>query len=114
MSNCLETSLSENGNADLNYDYSTDQSGTDIDLYFDPFLQPNPNLSNAIAHRSTFQGLGGERHQHNASLQQPSANNASAKPADKAGSSRNGQRARKLQLSDVDWYARRIRSTYRS
>ena len=106
--------LPKKGNADSDHDYSTDQSGTDNDLYFDPFLQPNPNLSNAITHRSTFQGLGGERHQHNASLQQPSANNASARPADKAGSSRNGQRARKLQLSDVDWYARRTRSDCRS
>ena len=100
----------------LNYDLqgsSADQSGTDNNLYFDPFLQPNPNLLPiAMAHGSS-QGLGGERHQHNASLQQPSANNANTRPAEKSGSSRNGQRARKLQLSDVDWYDRRTGSKRR-
>lgn len=49
-------------------------------------------------------GLGGERHQHNASLHQASPSNAGARPpADKSSANRSGQRARKLQLSDVDW-----------
>ena len=91
----------------LNYDLQgsgAEQIGTDCDLYFDPFLRPNPNYPQfTIAHKSGFEGLGGERHQHNASLQQTS-NNSNARPADKSGSNRNGQRARKLQLSDVDWY----------
>lgn len=101
----------------LNYDLqgsTADQSGTDSELYFDPFVHPNPNFpAIAIAHSSTSEGLGGERHQHNASLQQATANNANARPAEKSGSSRSGQRARKLQLSDVDWYDRRTGSTRR-
>ena len=101
----------------LNYDLqgaTADQSGIDNDLYFDPFAHPNPNFPRiANAHVSASQGLGGERHQHNASLQQSAGNNANARPADKSGSSRSGQRARKLQLSDVDWYDRRTGSSRR-
>ena len=102
----------------LNYDLqgsNTDQSGIDNDFYFDPFLEPNPNFFPVtVAHNSAFEGLAGERHQHNASLQQTMANNVNAKPAEKTGSNRNGQRARKLQLSDVEWYDRRTGSTRRS
>lgn len=45
----------------------------------------------------------GERHQHNASLssRQPSSNAKAA--MDKSSFNRRGDRARKLQLSDVDW-----------
>ncbi len=109
----------------LNYDLqdsNTDQTGTDNDLYFDYFSHTNPNLpqrspslslltpmdASASAHNDSFQGLGGDKHnaahhQHNASLLQ-SSNHANPKPADKSGASRSGHRARKLQLSDVDWY----------
>ena len=102
----------------LNYDLQgsgTEQSGTDNDLYFDPFLQPNPNiLPITIAHNSRHEGLAGERHQHNASLQQTMANHGNARAADKSGPNRSGQRARKLQLSDVDWYDRGTGSPRRS
>jgi regulator of nonsense transcripts 2 len=108
----------------LNYDLqdsSTDQAGTAIDL-FDYFSHPNPNLPkppggflyvvpqemNTLAHNDSSEGLGGEKHstshhQHNASLYQ-SSNNSNARPVDKSGTNRSGHRARKLQLSDVDWY----------
>lgn len=107
----------------LNYelqDSSTDQTGTETDLYFDYFSHPNPNLSlrnpntrpkapldmNILAHNDTSQGLGsGEKHLHNASLHQSSpANNTNARSENKSSSNRTGHRARKLQLSDVDWY----------
>ena len=101
----------------LNYDLqgsTADQSGIDTDLYFDPFVQPNPNFPQIMnAHESASQGLGGERHQHNPSLQQPTANSTNARPAEKSGPSRGGHRARKLQLSDVDWYDRGTGSTRR-
>ncbi|KAL8825400.1 MAG: hypothetical protein Q9191_004440 [Dirinaria sp. TL-2023a] len=101
----------------LNYDLqgsSTEQSGIDNDLYFDCFSNPNPNLpcesTNTYSH--PYQGLGGERHQHNASLRQASPSNASARPpSDRSGANRSGQRARKLQLSDVDWYEQRSHSS---
>ncbi len=112
----------------LSYDpeSSTDQTGTAHDLYFDYFSQTNPNLPknkpgfphlaplvpleiNTLAHNDSSQGLGGEKHgashhQHNASLHQASSNHASARPSDKSGTNRSGHRARKLQLSDVNWY----------
>ena len=109
----------------LNYDLqdsNTDQAGTDNDLHFDYFSHTNPNFPqqsaglsslnalnrNTCAHNDSFQGLGVDKHnvahhQHNASLHQ-SSNHANPKPADKSGASRSGHRARKLQLSDVDWY----------
>ena len=109
----------------LNYDLqdsNTDQAGTDNDLYFDYFSHTNPNLpqrspglpsltpldENACAHNDSFQGPGVDKHnaahhQHNASLHQ-SSNHTNPRPADKSGASRSGHRARKLQLSDVDWY----------
>ena len=105
-------------------DSSTDQTGTDNNLYFDYFSQTNPNLPQqrtgfpnvapvqgiTLAHDSLSQGLGGEKHgvphhQHNASLHQSSSNSANSRPADRSGTNRGGHRARKLQLSDVDWYA---------
>ena len=109
----------------LSYDpeSSMDQTGTDNDLYFDYFSHTNPNLPqrNAgfpnlapmeqvmFAHDHVHKGLGTEKHgtshhQHNASLHQSSPNNANSRPSEKSGASRNGHRARKLQLSDVDWY----------
>jgi len=109
----------------LNYDLqdsSTDQAGTAIDP-LDYFSSPNPNLSkppggfpsvipleeNTLTHNVSSEGLGGEKHgashhQYNASLHQ-SSNSANARPADKSSTNRSGHRARKLQLSDVDWYA---------
>ena len=111
----------------LNYDLqdsNTDQAGTD-DLYFDYFSHTNPNLpqrlsgfssltplgKNTCAHNDSSQGLSVDKHnaahhQHNATLHQ-SSNHASPKPADRSGASRSGHRARKLQLSDVDWYDQR-------
>lgn len=109
----------------LNYDLqdSSTDAGTD-NAISDYFSHPNPNLrdqrpagfslvpldENTLAHSYLSEGLGGEKHgpshhQHNASLHQSSAsNNSNARPADKSGTNRSGHRARKLQLSDVDWY----------
>lgn len=111
----------------LNYDLQdTDQAGIENNLYFDYFSQPNPNLhlrirapcgpslvpleENILAHKYTVEGTGGDKHaisphhQPNASLHQPAT--ANARPVDKSSSNRSGHRARKLQLSDVDWYDR--------
>lgn len=103
----------------LNYDLhesNVDQIGIDDHLYLNSFPQPNPNIkvkppSVPIAHRSLSQGSGGgekhgpSHHQHNAPLHQSSSPaNTNPKIADRSGTNRNGQRARKLQLSDVDWY----------
>ena len=101
----------------LNYelhDSGTDPAGTIHQFYSDPILQPNPNcrtpiLSRSVAHSRLSQGSGIEKHvphhSHNASLHQTSLRSASeTKPADKAATNRGGHRARKLQLSDVDWY----------
>lgn len=112
----------------LNYDLQdTDQAGIEHNLYFDYFSQPNPNLrprnlgpplvplkENGFAHNDTVEGTGGEKHaishhQPNAPLQQSSA--ANAKAVDKSSSNRSGHRARKLQLSDVDWYDRNQKSS---
>ena len=109
----------------LNYDMqdSSTDAGTD-NIISDYFSHPNPNLSNrrpagfplapldenTLAHSSVSKGLSGEKHgsshhQHNASLHQSSASSVSnARPTDKTGTNRSGHRARKLQLSDVDWY----------
>ena len=104
----------------LNYDLqdsNTDQDGIDNSSYYHQyFSQPNPNLpkhyldsSTTVTHNRVSQGLvGGEKHsashhQHNASLHLSSVNYANSRVADK-GTNRSSQRARKLQLSDVDWY----------
>lgn len=105
----------------LNYDLtdsSADQGGTDNSLYLDHFSHPNPNLSHILkskyfTHNAQSQGLGGEKqqpaHPHNAPIQQsPVTNGANTKPAERTGGGRRGQQARKLQLSDVDWYAPRL------
>lgn len=116
----------------LNYDLqdSSTDAGTDtaISDYFSP---PNPNFrhqrpagfplvplnENTLAHNYLSKGLGGEKHasshhQHNASLQQSStSNNSIARPPDKSGTNRSGHRARKLQLSDVDWYDQKPESS---
>ncbi|MCJ1418254.1 hypothetical protein MMC32_004601 [Xylographa parallela] len=103
----------------LNYDLqdTADHDGTGNSLHSQYFSTPNPNLpkhyltsASTITHNHLSQGLGsGEKygashHQHNASLHQSAPNHATARPADKSGANRSGQRARKLQLSDVDWY----------
>ncbi|MCJ1402890.1 hypothetical protein MMC11_006111 [Xylographa trunciseda] len=103
----------------LNYDLqdSADHDGIDNSLYSQYFSTPNPNLPkhyhtlpSTITHSHLSQGLGGgekygaSHHQHNASLHQSAPNHSNARPADKSGANRSGQRARKLQLSDVDWY----------
>ena len=102
----------------LNYDLqesNTDQDGTDNNLYSIYFSQPNPNLpkhyfnpATTVTHDHMSQGLGsGEKHggashhQHNASLHQSSPAHGNARPV--GSGTHRGQRARKLQLSDVDW-----------
>lgn len=109
----------------LNYDLqdSSTDTGTE-NAVSDYFSHPNPNLrdhrtarlslvpldENTLAHNVLSEGLNGEKHgsshhQHNASLHQSSASsNSTARPVDKSGTNRSGHRARKLQLSDVDWY----------
>ena len=109
----------------LNYDLqdSSTDAGTENAIP-DFFSHPNPNLrnqrpagfplvpldENTFAHRYLSEGMAAEKHgsshhQHNASLHQSSASNHSnARPAEKSGTNRSGHRARKLQLSDVDWY----------
>lgn len=78
----------------LNYDLHDDNDASDgeDDHFFDSLLQPNANTKGS-------EGL--ERH----SASHPV--HPHVRPADKSGTSRNGQRARKLQLSDVDWYDRK-------
>lgn len=101
----------------LNYDLqesNVDQIGIQ-DHYFS---QPNPNLKarpklGTYAHLGFAQGPDGlerhgnsHHHQANASQHYPSSSssaNGNARPAGGPGTNRNGQRARKLQLSDVDW-----------
>ena len=109
----------------LNYDLqdSSTDTGTENTIS-DYFSHPNPNLrnhrptgfplvaldGNTLAHSCLSEGLSGEKHnsshhQHNASLHQSSAsNNSNTRPAERSGTNRSGHRARKLQLSDVDWY----------
>lgn len=74
----------------LNYELRDDTDVHDGDNdHFNSVLQPNTNTKGS---------QGPERH---------SASHTShlhVRPADKAGTTRSGQRARKLQLSDVDWY----------
>ena len=110
----------------LNYDLqesNTDQDGID-DLYSNYSFQPNPNLKKPSTHSRSIaayndvsKGLGGgdkhsaSHHQHNPTLHQSSPSHANARPAEKSGTHRNGQRARKLQLSDVDWYEQKPGST---
>jgi regulator of nonsense transcripts 2 len=70
----------------LNYDLRDDD--TDGDTPFHYTLQPNANRK----HTESFQGL-------------DKTPNPYAQPRlDKAGTNRSNQRARKLQLSDVNWY----------
>ena len=110
----------------LNYDLqdSSAESGTgSTNLLNDPFLHPNPNKRAPLLSRTNssvtpenieeieyahnaIQGTGGsEKHQQNAPLfQNPAHHTAAARSAEKSSSTRNGHRARKLQLSDVDWY----------
>lgn len=70
----------------LNYDLREDELEGDQDCYL---LQPNPN---------TKTSKGTEKY---------APSNARI---DKAGTTRHKQRARKLQLSDVDWYERRFKN----
>lgn len=106
----------------LNYDLSdssAEQAGTDNSLYLDYFSHPNPNLSRIrtsenVAHIYLSQGPGGEKqqpspHPINAPLQQsPITNGANHAPTNRSGGGRRGQQAKKLQLSDVDWYAAKL------
>ena len=94
----------------LNYDLqdSGETDGTTNDL----FLQPNPNLMHSEhplgpkAHNANQGSLTDKQHQYNAPLQQ-SPHHSNTRSFDKPSNARSGQRARKLQLSDVDWYDKR-------
>lgn len=101
----------------LNYDLQ-ESNADQIGIQDHYFSQPNPNLKarprlGTYAHIGFAQGPDGlERlgnthyHQANASQHYPSSSssaNGNARPAGGPGTNRNGQRARKLQLSDVDW-----------
>ena len=113
----------------LNYDLqdsSVESSTGSTALLYDPFPCPNPNLRVLLSTRNlpfvapkyvvdrnknahtitTSEGANaGEKHQHNASLHQSSPHHTTnSRPVDKSSSNRSGHRARKLQLSDVDWY----------
>jgi len=93
----------------LNYDLQDagDQDGTDpgFPSASSQFLYWNPNFARGIIRRrpslpahNLELGIAGDGHQHNASLHQ-FANHTSHR-----GAGQRGQRARRLQLSDVDWY----------
>ena len=108
----------------LNYDLqesAADQTGTaDADFSFDPFIQPNPNFSitprtavppkpgpvalseNRFAHKKHPQPTG-DKYARNDSLHQHGSHYGTSRAGDKTSASRAQQRARKLQLSDVDW-----------
>ena len=108
----------------LNYDLqdTADHDGISNNLYSRYFSNPNPNLPkhfhtkspapstpSSVAHTHPEGPGGGEKHgashhQHNASLHPSTPNHTAARPTGGAGTNRGGQRARKLQLSDVDWY----------
>ena len=85
----------------------TQEHGESDGIDEDFFLQPNPNLRNHNPMRSNAhlenKGFIGEKHQHNPSIQQ-SVHHSNTRPSDKPGTHRGGHRARKLQLSDVNWY----------
>ncbi|KAL9058037.1 MAG: hypothetical protein Q9206_002101 [Seirophora lacunosa] len=93
-------------------DSSADQGGTNNSLYLDHFSHPNPNLSHMLkskhfTHTALTQGFDGDKQAppHNAPLQQPAVTNGTnSRPSERSGGGRRGQQARKLQLSDVDWY----------
>ena len=100
----------------LNLDFhDANADGTPNNNLFDPFLSPNPNLrvrstplvpldTNRVAHQIVLPGIAApDRSQHNPPLNRSQSNNA-AKAAEKSGTNRKGERARKLKLSDVDWY----------
>ena len=100
----------------LNLDFQdSNPDGTSASPLFDPSLSSNPNLlrsssplvpleENIHAHQLVLEGPGAsDRHQHNPSIGR-SQSNTTAKGADKSSSDRRRQGARKLQLSDVDWY----------
>lgn len=77
----------------LNYDLREEAESDGRDSNFHYILQPNPNKKQKSSAETT-EGVD----------RQP---NPYAQPRlDKGGSNRNHQRARKLQLSDVDWYGK--------
>jgi regulator of nonsense transcripts 2 len=76
----------------LNYDLSNDADQHDGEAH--DFLTPVPELERNPNH-TYGRRLGSERY------------SASHSRSDRSGSHRNAPRARKLQLSDVDWYAKR-------
>ncbi|KAL9111801.1 MAG: hypothetical protein Q9227_003860 [Pyrenula ochraceoflavens] len=85
-----------------NYDLRDDNDLHDGDSKFsssDPYLLPLEGNLNTKKGRL----LGLERHNASTSSSQP-------RSVDRASHSRSGQRARKLQLSDVDWYGNKSKS----
>ncbi len=100
----------------LNYDLqesNADQSGIDDHLCLKHFSQPNPNLKNTqgkppksgtFAHNNLPKGPDGmERHANSHHQPNSSQHHQTSSSADRPGANRNAHRARKLQLSDVDW-----------
>jgi regulator of nonsense transcripts 2 len=75
----------------LKYDLR-DEQDPDGDSHFHNTLQPNTNRSNT----KSPQGID----------KQHLGVSPTQRGLDKAGNNRSNQRARKLQLSDVDWYVR--------
>ncbi|KAL9103986.1 MAG: hypothetical protein Q9163_001006 [Psora crenata] len=69
-------------------------------------LDLQDSTTDHTAHSNLIEGLGvaAEKHQHNASLTSRQPSNSAKTAVDKSGLNRRGERARKLQLSDVDWY----------
>lgn len=75
----------------LNYDLSNDNEsndGEDDPSSLDPFSQRNPNVNPSTKTRQGFEKRSSQRES----------------KIDKSASNRAGYRARRLQLSDVDWY----------
>lgn len=78
----------------LNYDLRDDETDGDSNFHY-PLLQPNLNRK----HTETAEGL-------------DKTHNLYTQPRlDKAGNNRSNQRARKLQLSDVNWYGKNYSSS---
>lgn len=96
----------------LNYDLRDENEGVDgITDPLSPSLQPNLNRKHYISGINAYQGF--------EPTQQPPAatpghRSVAVARGDKAGSNRRFERARRLHLSDVDWYAQRHSNSTKS
>jgi regulator of nonsense transcripts 2 len=86
----------------LNYDLRDENESTDGDTHFS-IIQPNPNKPNLYFQGSQENRLT-ERRNPQVGIEKQPQNPYLQPRLDKAGSNARNQRARKLQLSDVDWY----------